>query len=55
MHTTLVLGGYGFFGTRISRALAIPKNIRLLIAGRDLQQAQAVCKTREWIIKRIIV
>lgn len=44
MHTTLVLGGYGFFGTRISRALAIQKNIRLLIAGRDLQQAQALAR-----------
>jgi saccharopine dehydrogenase-like NADP-dependent oxidoreductase len=42
MHTTLVLGGYGFFGTRICRALAAQKNIRLLIAGRDSQQAQAL-------------
>lgn len=40
LHTTLVLGGYGFFGTRICQALATNKSIRLLIGGRDLNQAQ---------------
>lgn len=44
MHTTLVLGGYGFFGARICRALATQKNIRLLIAGRDLQKARALAR-----------
>jgi saccharopine dehydrogenase-like NADP-dependent oxidoreductase len=39
MHTTLVLGGYGFFGTRICHALATNKSIRLLIGGRDINQA----------------
>ena len=38
-HTILVLGGYGFFGARICQALAPDKQLRLLIAGRDRQQA----------------
>lgn len=42
MHITLVLGGYGFFGSRISKALALDKNIYLLIAGRDEAQAKAL-------------
>ena len=40
MHTILVLGGYGFFGTRICQSLAANKAIRLLIGGRDRQQAR---------------
>lgn len=40
MHTVLVLGGYGNFGTYICRALAQDENIRLLIAGRNLEKAQ---------------
>lgn len=39
-HTTLVLGGYGFFGTRICRALATDKSLRLLIGGRDADRAR---------------
>ncbi|PHV12003.1 saccharopine dehydrogenase family protein [Chitinimonas sp. BJB300] len=42
MHTTLVLGGYGFFGSRICQALASNKQIYLLIGGRDGAQAQAL-------------
>lgn len=42
MHTILVLGGYGFFGSRICQALAENKNIHLLIAGRNLNAAQAL-------------
>jgi saccharopine dehydrogenase-like NADP-dependent oxidoreductase len=42
IHTTLVLGGYGFFGTRICRALATDQSIRLLIGGRDARQARAL-------------
>ena len=38
-HTILVLGGYGFFGARICRALAADKAIRLLIGGRDVTKA----------------
>lgn len=37
---TLVLGGYGNFGTRICRALAGDANIELQIAGRNIGQAQ---------------
>lgn len=40
MHTILVLGGYGFFGERICRALAATSNIRLYIGGRDVVKAQ---------------
>lgn len=40
IHPILILGGYGFFGTRISRALAANGSIRLLIGGRDLNQAR---------------
>ncbi|RJG16632.1 saccharopine dehydrogenase [Massilia cavernae] len=35
----LVLGGYGFFGARICQALATDPSIRLLIGGRDGNQA----------------
>ncbi len=37
---TLVLGGYGNFGARICRALAADSSIELLVAGRDIRQAQ---------------
>lgn len=40
MHTVLVLGGYGNFGAYICKALAQDENIRLLIAGRNLEKAQ---------------
>jgi saccharopine dehydrogenase-like NADP-dependent oxidoreductase len=36
---TLVLGGYGNFGTRICRALAGDPSIELLVGGRSLQRA----------------
>jgi hypothetical protein len=39
----LVLGGYGLFGERISRALARDDGLDLVIAGRDAGQAQALC------------
>lgn len=42
MHTILVLGGYGFFGSRICQALAADENIHLLIGGRNVAQAQAL-------------
>ena len=41
-HTILVLGGYGFFGTRICTALAGNQAIRLLVAGRDVARARAL-------------
>lgn len=39
---TLVLGGYGNFGTRICRALAGDQSIQLLIGGRDLSRSQSL-------------
>jgi saccharopine dehydrogenase-like NADP-dependent oxidoreductase len=39
MHTVLVLGGYGFFGNRIAQALASDRTIKLVLAGRNLEQA----------------
>jgi len=38
----LVLGAYGFFGSRISAALVRNPRIRLILAGRDLQKATAL-------------
>jgi saccharopine dehydrogenase-like NADP-dependent oxidoreductase len=42
VHTVLVLGAYGFFGSRICEALAKNPRIRLLLAGRDLAKATAL-------------
>ena len=39
---TLVLGGYGNFGTRICRALAGDAAIELLIGGRDVRRANGL-------------
>ena len=39
---TIVLGGYGNFGARISRALATSPGIELVIAGRDAAKAAAL-------------
>lgn len=44
MHTILVLGGYGFFGSRICEALAADRNIRLLIGGRHAAKAQTLAR-----------
>jgi saccharopine dehydrogenase-like NADP-dependent oxidoreductase len=41
-HTILVLGGYGFFGQRIAAGLTAHPNIRLLLAGRRLDEAKRV-------------
>jgi Saccharopine dehydrogenase NADP binding domain len=38
----MVLGGYGFFGERISESLASDLPIRLLVAGRDARKAAAL-------------
>ena len=38
----LVLGAYGFFGSRISAALARNPRLQLLLAGRDLTKATAL-------------
>jgi hypothetical protein len=41
MQKILVLGAYGFFGSRICTALARNKRIHLILAGRDLTKATA--------------
>ncbi len=38
----VVLGGYGNFGARISRALATDPAVDLIVAGRDVQRAEAL-------------
>jgi hypothetical protein len=40
--TVLVLGAYGFFGSRICEALAKNPRIRLILAGRNLAKATAL-------------
>lgn len=45
MHTVLVLGGYGFFGARISAGLATNPLIRLFIAGRDQSKAKRLSQS----------
>lgn len=41
-HDILILGGYGNFGKRIARALS-RHGLPLVIAGRDLAKAEALC------------
>jgi len=45
MPTVLVLGGYGFFGQRISAALASTPSLRVLLGGRDLGRATVAART----------
>ncbi len=42
MRSAVVLGGYGNFGKRIVAALAADRVHRVVVAGRDFQQARAV-------------
>src|SRR5678815_1320246 len=42
MGCAVVLGGYGNFGRRIVGALAADREHRVIVAGRDAQQARAV-------------
>jgi hypothetical protein len=44
MHTILVLGGYGFFGQRISAALASTPTLRVLVGGRDIGRATVAAR-----------
>ena len=39
----LIVGGYGVFGARLARLLAHEPRLRLLIAGRSVDKARAVC------------
>src|SRR5947207_14006462 len=45
MRTVLVLGAYGFFGHRISAALASTASLGVLVGGRDLGRATAAART----------
>jgi hypothetical protein len=40
----LILGGYGNFGKRICETLARRADIRLIISGRDINKAEALCE-----------
>ena len=40
MHTVLVIGGYGFFGSRVCSTLAQSPSVRLLIVGRNRDRAR---------------
>jgi len=42
LHRILVLGAYGFFGSRICAALAKNPRLQLVLAGRDLGKATAL-------------
>jgi hypothetical protein len=42
MSTVLVLGGYGLFGGRLVRRLALQAGLRIVVAGRSLTAAQAL-------------
>lgn len=44
MKRVLVIGGYGNFGSFISRSLAKEENINLVIAGRSLEKAELLAK-----------
>jgi saccharopine dehydrogenase-like NADP-dependent oxidoreductase len=44
VRTVVVLGGYGNFGRRVVAALANDRAYRVVVAGRDLQRAQAVAE-----------
>lgn len=40
----LILGGYGNFGKRIAESLSAIKGITIVIAGRDIKKADALCE-----------
>ncbi|HEY0336559.1 MAG TPA: saccharopine dehydrogenase NADP-binding domain-containing protein, partial [Burkholderiales bacterium] len=41
--TVLLIGGYGVFGGRLTRLLVQQKDLRVIVAGRSLDQAQRFC------------
>jgi saccharopine dehydrogenase-like NADP-dependent oxidoreductase len=45
VHKFLVLGGYGFFGSRICASLAQEPGVRLLLGGRDVAKATATAES----------
>jgi saccharopine dehydrogenase-like NADP-dependent oxidoreductase len=44
INTTLIIGGYGFFGARIALSLSRNHSIRLLIGGRDWRRGARLCR-----------
>lgn len=42
--TVLVLGGYGTFGTRLVRLLAVDPRLTIIVAGRSLEKARDLCQ-----------
>ncbi|MGH8807956.1 MAG: saccharopine dehydrogenase NADP-binding domain-containing protein [Noviherbaspirillum sp.] len=44
-YRVLIIGGYGTFGQRIARALSKDAGFELLIGGRTLEKARALCDT----------
>lgn len=55
MRTVLVLGGYGFFGLRISAALASTESVRVLVGGRDLERAKAATRAIDLSVEHAVV
>jgi hypothetical protein len=43
-YRVLVLGGYGFFGSRLARRLARQENLHVVVAGRCARSAQALAE-----------
>ena len=43
LKTILIIGGYGQFGGRLSRRLSDIPNITVLVAGRTISKAEALC------------
>ncbi len=41
----LIVGGYGTFGGRLARLLAVETGVSLLVAGRSIEKARAFCDT----------
>ncbi|HHI71620.1 MAG TPA: hypothetical protein ENJ91_11500, partial [Rhodobacteraceae bacterium] len=41
--TVLIIGGYGVFGGKLAQALTRDTRLDVVVAGRDLQRAQAFC------------
>jgi len=52
--TVLIVGGYGIFGGRIVELLENEPRLTLLVAGRSLQRATALCGKRSGATARLV-
>ena len=52
--TILVIGGYGFFGSRIVELLEGEARLTLIVAGRSMERAAAFCSTRQQAKARLV-